>query len=232
MDRHGATKNEEPLSNLEFGWEFQPLGNREDRDLILEQVQDDLERVLPTYSENVYGYGKQVARLAQLTNIADQLEPKNKQKNATTGVSVLGKATYQLAKYLEVYLSSQVSDGLLFDFKMSGLVSNNGLHDNSNNAVTDYLPYEYDPKALQQFFRKRPRSVLTRVFQVTSIGGGFALQLALGQSTATHRQKKTRLGGSTGGTAPQLRDIITSLGHFPIKIGQALSIRPDSMSQR
>jgi endoglucanase Acf2 len=89
-----------------------------------------LDRVLPTFAENVYGYGKQVARLAQLAHIADRLEPKSlANENITESNSVLGKATKVLSYYLESYLSSKVSDGLLFDSKMGGLVSNNGLHD-------------------------------------------------------------------------------------------------------
>jgi endoglucanase Acf2 len=120
---------EEPLYDLEFDANFQPV-QESYRVLILDQVEDDLNRVLPTFAENVYGYGKQVARLAQLAHIADQLEPQsNLGENKTLNDSVLGKATRLLSKYLEAYLSSDVSDGLLFDSKMGGLVSNNGLHD-------------------------------------------------------------------------------------------------------
>lgn len=116
---------EEPLYNLEFDGRFQPVEDS-DRMMILDQVKDDLNRILPTFAENVYGYGKQVARLAQLAHIAEQLEP---QANSTSSDSVLGQATKQLSKYLEAYLSSDVSDKLLFDSKLGGLVSNNGLHD-------------------------------------------------------------------------------------------------------
>jgi endo-1,3(4)-beta-glucanase len=120
---------EEPLYDLEFDGNFRPL-NESDRDLILEQVEDDLNRVLPTFAENIYGYGKQVARLAQLAHIADQLEPKTaSDENTTSTHSLLGKAKKQLSKYLEAFLSSDVSDGLLFDSQMGGLVSSNGLHD-------------------------------------------------------------------------------------------------------
>jgi endoglucanase Acf2 len=121
---------EEPLYALEFDANFHPV-EESYRKLILEQVEDDLNRVLPTFAENVYGYGKQVARLAQLAHIANQLEPQQSHLggNTTLSDSILGKATKLLSKYLEAYLSSDVSDGLLFDSKMGGLVSNNGLHD-------------------------------------------------------------------------------------------------------
>jgi aarF domain-containing kinase len=92
----------------------------------------------------------------------------------------------------------------------------------------DKLPYEYDPKALQEFFGKRPLSVLTRIFQVASVGGGFALRLGLDKLMGridNNPDLEVR-------RASELRDIITSLGPFPIKIGQALSIRPDVLSPR
>ncbi|KAG7348012.1 protein kinase [Nitzschia inconspicua] len=98
---------------------------------------------------------------------------------------------------------------------------------NDGNAQ-DRLPYEYDPKALQDFFGKRPLSVLTRIFQVTSVGGGFALKLAIDKALG-------RIDNNPDlevKRAAELRDIITSLGPFPIKIGQALSIRPDVLSPR
>ncbi|KAG7368683.1 protein kinase [Nitzschia inconspicua] len=98
---------------------------------------------------------------------------------------------------------------------------------NDGNAQ-DRLPYEYDPKALQDFFGKRPLSVLTRIFQVMSVGGGFALKLAMDKALG-------RIDNNPDlevKRAAELRDIITSLGPFPIKIGQALSIRPDVLSPR
>ena len=95
-------------------------------------------------------------------------------------------------------------------------------------STDDRLPYEYDPKALQKFFGSRPLSVLTRIFQVASVGGGFALRLGmdklLGRIDNNPELEVQRAG--------ELRDIITSLGPFPIKIGQALSIRPDVLSPR
>ena len=43
----------------------------------------------------------------------------------------------------------------------------------------DVLPYDYNPAALKRFFGKRPMSVLTRVFQVASVGSGFLFILFL-----------------------------------------------------
>jgi aarF domain-containing kinase len=93
---------------------------------------------------------------------------------------------------------------------------------------TDILPYDYNPVALKKFFAKRPLAVLTRVLQVTTVGGNFlfkaALDTALGRLERNPDLEVQR--------AAELRDIITSLGPFFIKIGQALSIRPDLLSPR
>jgi aarF domain-containing kinase len=92
----------------------------------------------------------------------------------------------------------------------------------------DALPLEYNPGALQQFFKRRPGAVLTRIGQVASVGGGYLSRLfldrLLNRSENDPDLEVTR--------AAELRDIITSLGPFYIKIGQALSIRPDVLSPR
>jgi len=92
----------------------------------------------------------------------------------------------------------------------------------------DILPYDYDPEALKTFFRKRPLSVLTRITQVLTVGGGFFFKAALDQVLG--RLKKDP--DLEVQRAAELRDTISSLGPFFIKIGQALSIRPDVLSPR
>ena len=148
---------DEPLYDLSFDGPSETVDDNV-RELILEQVSDDLDRVLPTFSENVYGYGKQVARIAQLAHIAEKLEGKSSSSsssaigktssgNSTSTSndvdSVLGKAKNALSKYLEAFLSSKVSDALLFDSKMGGLVSTNGLHDKGedfgNGRYNDHI---------------------------------------------------------------------------------------------
>jgi aarF domain-containing kinase len=92
----------------------------------------------------------------------------------------------------------------------------------------DVLPLEYNPTALQKFFRKRPVAVLTRIGQVLSVGGGYLVGLLADQIF----QKSKHDPDLEVRRAAELRDIITSLGPFYIKIGQALSIRPDVLSPR
>lgn len=121
---------DEPLSDIDFDGPMQDVDDNI-KDFILQQVEDDMNQVLPSSTENVYGYGKQVARLAQLAHIADQFEGKiEKDGNITStvqGSSVLSKVSLQLSKYLEAYLSSEVSDELLFDKNLGGICSKNGL---------------------------------------------------------------------------------------------------------
>lgn len=92
----------------------------------------------------------------------------------------------------------------------------------------DILPYDYDPEALKRFFSKRPLSVLTRVFQVATVGSGFLFNAAMDQLLG----RLKRNPDLEVERAAELRDTITSLGPFFIKIGQALSIRPDILSPR
>jgi len=90
------------------------------------------------------------------------------------------------------------------------------------------LPYEYDPVALQKFFRQRPDLIASRILQVATTGGSALLNFAADNLTGklkTDPDLEVR-------RAAELRDTITSLGPFFIKLGQALSIRPDVLSPR
>lgn len=86
------------------------------------------------------------------------------------------------------------------------------------------LPTEYDPVKLEAFFSKRPGAVLSRVFQIVSTGGGLAVKTAFDLLKGDPDTDVKR--------AAELRDTIVSLGPFFIKLGQALSIRPDILSPR
>ena len=91
---------------------------------------------------------------------------------------------------------------------------------------SERLKTDYDPKTLREFFSKRPLTVLSRIAQVAGVGGGWVarniLDKVLDRSSPDLEVQR----------AAELRDIITSLGPFYIKIGQALSIRPDVLSPR
>jgi aarF domain-containing kinase len=83
------------------------------------------------------------------------------------------------------------------------------------------LPYDYNPGALKAFFSKRPLAVLTRILQLVTVGGDYAIRV-LFDSLLKRREKDPNLEVQR---ATELRDLLTSLGPFYIKLGQALSIR-------
>lgn len=92
----------------------------------------------------------------------------------------------------------------------------------------DRLPYEYDPVALKKFFSKRPNLITARIAQVMSTGGNVVLNFAKDVLTGAIKNDPDL----EVKRAAELRDTITSLGPFFIKLGQALSIRPDILSPR
>lgn len=92
----------------------------------------------------------------------------------------------------------------------------------------DKLPFEYNPDALKSFFGKRPMSVVTRIAQVATVGGKVIVNTAI-DNVFGRLKNNPELEVQR---AAELRDTITSLGPFFIKIGQALSIRPDVLSPR
>lgn len=92
----------------------------------------------------------------------------------------------------------------------------------------DSLPFDYDPQALKLFFASRPTAVVTRVLQLISVSAGFLVSV-LGDQLFQRAKSNPDLEVQR---AAELRELITSLGPFFIKIGQALSIRPDILSPR
>jgi aarF domain-containing kinase len=91
----------------------------------------------------------------------------------------------------------------------------------------DDLPLRYEPKAIKDYFSKRPSAVMKRMFQVSTAASGFLANIAL--DAALNRTKDPDLQVQR---ASELRNLVTSLGPFFIKIGQALSIRPDILPPR
>jgi aarF domain-containing kinase len=87
----------------------------------------------------------------------------------------------------------------------------------------DVLPLEYDPAAIARFWERRPGAVAQRILQLLSISGRFLSNLAW--DAFRGQLKETEVA-----RAIELRDIVTSLGPAYIKLGQALSIRPDLLS--
>lgn len=109
------------------------------RDTLLDNLEADLKIALPTRNENIYGFGKQLARLASLAHIAStlvEMDQENKGINNTQSggsnqrlQTVKKSATDKLMYYLDMLLSNQVSDSLLYDATLGGLVSTDGVAD-------------------------------------------------------------------------------------------------------
>lgn len=88
---------------------------------------------------------------------------------------------------------------------------------------SEFLPLVYDPASISAYWGKRPRAVATRIVQLLSVAGGFLSRLT--SDFINKRIKENEVM-----RAIELREIITSLGPAYIKLGQALSIRPDILS--
>jgi len=123
---------------------FASLDN-DTKQLIIDQLKDDLYRLLPNMNEDVYGYGKQTARLAQMAYLADLLESSQQEQadsigddtgtnQGEEGPSLATQASELLYKYLSAYLDSNTQDNLLYDQNFGGIISKNGLL----NSHADY----------------------------------------------------------------------------------------------
>ncbi len=95
-------------------------------------------------------------------------------------------------------------------------------HQEDLGPVSDLTPesWEYNPEIIIQYYRKRPLEVWARFFNIAFPLGSFYFGLWWDSVTGnTQKNQKKR--------AIQLREILTKLGPAYIKIGQALSTRPD-----
>ncbi len=82
----------------------------------------------------------------------------------------------------------------------------------------------YDPVAIAKYYRFRPWLVVLRAIRIIWYFSGFLIGLQLDQSVGTFESNKII-------RANQLRELITALGPTYIKVGQALSTRPDLIRQ-
>lgn len=92
-----------------------------------------------------------------------------------------------------------------------------------SGADGDSLPLAYEPQAIADYWERRPVAVFSRIVQLLSISSNFLGSLALDALRGD-------LGKNEVQRAIEIRNIVTSLGPAYIKIGQALSIRPDLLS--
>ncbi|XP_022964160.1 uncharacterized protein LOC111464268 [Cucurbita moschata] len=88
---------------------------------------------------------------------------------------------------------------------------------------SEFLPLAYDPDSISAYWGKRPQAVATRIVQLLSVAGGFLSHIVWDIINKKVKENEVE-------RAIELREIVTSLGPAYIKLGQALSIRPDILS--
>jgi len=177
---------------------------------------------------NAYGFAPQ-------SNVLLKAQPKIEKGSSSSRLYSSVSKTSEMMKDMR----AQMAENEDANFMMQAL-RGQGMNEDDNAAVGlqmklveedlidggTGLPYEYDPLILKDYFSKKPLVVLKRIVQVISVGGGFfartALDTLLGRDDPDLEVQR----------AGELRDLITSLGPFYIKLGQALSIRPDVLSPR
>ena len=84
--------------------------------------------------------------------------------------------------------------------------------------VEDKLPYNYDPVYLEEFFGQRPGKVVKRFFQLSTVLGDFVFKVIL-DKIFNRLEKNPDLEIQRAG---ELRDKITSLGPFYIKVSKTI----------
>ena len=82
----------------------------------------------------------------------------------------------------------------------------------------------YNPKAIASYYNKRPWLVIWRALTVVGLFLGLGIGLLIDRAIG-HEDK------NAADRATQLREILTELGPTYIKVGQALSTRPDLIKQ-
>ena len=99
-------------------------------------------------------------------------------------------------------------------------LENSSEHDGFEHDSTIQSKRQYDWKEIARYYRRRPLVVLWRTLTVSWMLGSFGIALLfdhlLGRAEATQNRRAVRL-----------RHILTQLGPTFIKVGQALSTRPD-----
>jgi predicted unusual protein kinase regulating ubiquinone biosynthesis (AarF/ABC1/UbiB family) len=83
---------------------------------------------------------------------------------------------------------------------------------------------QYEPSAIARYYRFRPWLVVARAMKILWFFTGFVLGLQIDRSVGTEFANRHM-------RANQLRELLTALGPTYIKVGQALSTRPDLIRQ-
>lgn len=82
------------------------------------------------------------------------------------------------------------------------------------------LPLDYDESAIRDYWNARPGAARARLLEVTAAFAPLVSRVSLDLARGT-------LSKNAGARAGELREILTYLGPTYVKLGQALSVRPD-----
>ena len=104
-----------------------------------------------------------------------------------------------------------------------------------DNFRENHEPYErgsYDPQAAREYYAKHPLLVLRRFLQLVRIANKWIIRWLYehfivkenDDNSASRREKRRKMQGQR---AEELLEIIQKVGPTAIKVGQALSVRPD-----
>ena len=106
---------------------------------IMKQIEFDVKRLLPVGGENVYGLGKQIARLAQLAHIAHMITTTHN----TTYTDIADNTVSVLHEFLTRYLRNEFEDYLIHDVDFGGVISINGIKNHEADFGNGwYVPYK------------------------------------------------------------------------------------------
>eukprot|EP00177_Eucheuma_denticulatum_P005932 GFKZ01010812.1.p1 GENE.GFKZ01010812.1~~GFKZ01010812.1.p1 ORF type:complete len:730 (+),score=109.89 GFKZ01010812.1:292-2481(+) len=82
------------------------------------------------------------------------------------------------------------------------------------------LPLVYDEHVIEAYWNARPTAATARLVEVVTLFTPWVLRIVMDSSLG-------RLSENSGKRAAELRDVLTALGPTFVKLGQALSVRPD-----
>ena len=129
-------KYDEPLLNIGFAEgpgsvkpDDKVLNDSRVRESLINNLQHDVNIALPVLNENIYGYGKQAARLAQLVFIGNELLRTGKETDSAVIdlVKLVDKTVQALYKAMASLLDSETNDKLIYDANLGGIVTSDGL---------------------------------------------------------------------------------------------------------
>ena len=158
-------------------------------------------------------YRDQLARMLRLRLYRSKLQP------------IEGRSKKKWSKSKKLVIASEVGAGSL---TVGGIASQDPsigpIYEFENTADYD-LPMDYNIQAMQHYFNSRPIEIMQRTFGILGEIVPYFSRLFIWEHLI--RRKIKTHEGLQKKYAVELREMLTRLGPCFIKLGQAVSIRPD-----